>query len=222
MKLKAMVDVLLKAVYPPRCVFCGEQLAIGEICCAACRRTERPCPITQRFHLPDGNLLRCYALYSYTDAARRAMHDLKFRDRKEVGAALGALMAEDTSLCRLVRSADCVTAVPISRRRMAVRGYNQSELIARELARQCGTIYEDVLEKHIHNAAQSTLGREERLENVDGVYRLRKTADLRGKSVVLADDIVTTGATLCACAAVLYQAGAARVLAVTFAHAELS
>lgn len=222
MKLRAMVDALLKTVYPPRCAFCGGQMTAGEICCGTCRETVLPHPVVRQLKLSSGKNLQCYGFYDYIDSVRYAIHDLKFHDRKEIGTMLGTLLAAESKVHALVQTADYVAAVPISRKRRAARGYNQSELIARALAQQCGGTYAEVLEKHVHNLEQSALTRQERLENVIGVYRITNRVNLCGKSILLVDDIVTTGATLCACAEVLYQAGVAQVTAIAFAHAQLS
>lgn len=224
MKLRALVDTFLQAVYPPRCVFCGGPLESGAICCHHCRETVKPHPQVRQFVLSDGTPLQCYTLYNYDDPVRCAIHDLKFHDRKEVGASLGLLMAADPKARNLAHTAECLVPVPISRKRRAERGYNQSELIAKTLTEQCGVdcLSTEVLEKFIHNEEQSALGLLERKENAAGVYRLRKTADVRGKFVLLLDDVVTTGSTLCACAEALYEAGAALVMAAAFASATLS
>ncbi len=221
MKLKAMADALLQALYPPRCPFCGETLPLGETCCDACRQAVRPAPVTRWIPLQQGDALRCEALYPYQDAVRNAVLNLKFNNQPEHGAMIGCLMADHPAIRSLARAADYVTAVPVSRKRRRERGYNQSELIARELAARCGVPYLAALEKHRHNAEQSTLNRQQRLENVIGVYRAAHTAELQGKSILLVDDIVTTGATLASCAQTLYQAGIRQAAAATFAHAEL-
>ena len=162
------------------------------------------------------------SLYDYEEAVKYAVHSMKFHDRKENGAIMGKLLGENEEICRFLWGADCIAAVPISRKRKADRGYNQSKLIAKTLAEHCHLPYENLLEKHVDNEEQSVLPRKERLENVIGVYRKIKKADVRGKTVALVDDIITTGATINACAEVLYQAGAGRVIAVAFAHSKLS
>ena len=105
---------------------------------------------------------------------------------------------------------DVVTAVPVSRERKEARGYNQSELLARRLARELSVPYADCLVKIRDNPEQHLLSRPDRLKNVKGVYRaLRPQA--RGKRIQLVDDIVTTGSTLLECAEVLFEGGAEAV-----------
>jgi ComF family protein len=106
---------------------------------------------------------------------------------------------------------DLVSSVPLSKKRLRQRGYNQSELIARELAALSGIPYSTVLEKHVENREQHRLHKKDRRENVRGVYRILSGASVEDRRVLLVDDILTTGATLGECAAVLYAAGAKEV-----------
>lgn len=222
MKLKAMVDALLKSVYPPDCLFCGAPIEPGYFCCIKCEKAVRPYLSAGKIALSEAFTLPYCSLYNYDDPVKYAIHSMKFHDRKENGEVMGKLMAENEEICRFLWGADCITAVPISRKRKADRGYNQSELIARTLAEHCHLPYENLLEKHIDNEEQSSLPRNQRLENVIGVYRKLRKSEAKGKNIVLVDDIITTGATLYACASVLYEAGAKCVFAVTFAHSKLS
>lgn len=222
MKLKTMVDALLNSIYPPDCIFCGASIPQDVYCCSNCAETVKPNLSKGEIRLSQEFALPYCALYDYDVPVKYAVHSLKFHDRKSNGAIMGVLLAESDAIRNFLREADCITAVPISRKRRANRGYNQAELIAKPLAERCNLPYENLLEKHVDNGDQSTLTRQERLENVVGVYRKARKADIANKSIVLVDDIITTGATLYACAAVLYEAGAKAVSAVTFAHSKLS
>lgn len=222
MKLKAMIDALLQSIYPPDCIFCGAPIEAGYFCCVKCGRTVKPHLSSGKIALSEEFTLPYCSLYNYDEPVKYAIHNMKFHDRKENGEIMGKLLAEHDAVRQFLWGADCITAVPISRKRKADRGYNQSELIAGTLASCCEIPCEALLEKHIDNEEQSSLSREERLENVIGVYRKLRKSDVNGKNIVLVDDIITTGATLYACAAVLYEAGAKRVSAVTFAHSKLS
>ena len=222
MKLKAAFNALLQTVYPPNCIFCGEQISVGSVCCADCQKTVQSHPDNRQIVLSDGKLLRCRGLYLYADQVRKAVVQLKFSDRKAYGAAFGKLMAEDTEIREMVQKADLITAVPLSKKRMRERGYSQSALIAQELSRLSNKPYQELVEKHIHNREQSNLKREERMQNVIGVYRVLPKTKLHGETILLVDDVVTTGATLGACAAELYRGGAGLVLAAAFAHTEIT
>jgi ComF family protein len=183
--------------------------------------TVTPQPKHQRLTLADGTPLDCYSLFLYQDAVQHAILDLKFHEQRANGDAIGLLLSQQKGICRLVSQADFITAVPISKKRKRERDYNQSEVIGRRLAAETGSVYQNVLEKWKDNDPQSSLNRQQRLENPVGVYRAAKGAAVKEQSVLLLDDIVTTGATLCNCALALYAAGAKQVTAVTFAHATI-
>ena len=114
--------------------------------------------------------------------------------------------------------------VPIHKKRKAQRGYNQSELICTELVRiikenKIGTIFleKNCLQKVKHNLPQSSLNRKERVENVKQVYSLRHPERIKGKNIILVDDIYTTGSTVNACAKILKENGAKTIIVVTIA-----
>ena len=116
-------------------------------------------------------------------------------------------------------SCDSITWVPLSARRLRQRGYDQARLLAGEIAAEAGLPCEALLEKVRNTPAQSGMGgREARRKNAAGAYRVREDAVIKGKRVVLVDDIVTTGETLRECARMLKAAGAKSVTAVTAAR----
>jgi ComF family protein len=113
--------------------------------------------------------------------------------------------------------------VPLSPRRLRGRGYNQSECLARAMApRWCLPLWSGVIERTHFTSSQTRLTPEQRLDNVAGAFRVvGDGARLRGAHVVLVDDVITTGATLNACAAGLFAAGARVISYVTFGRARL-
>jgi ComF family protein len=118
-------------------------------------------------------------------------------------------------------SCDVITWVPLSKKRKRTRGYDQAQLLAKDLASWIQVPYSCLLVKKRNAAPQSgSGGREERKANIRDAYRIKDGADIRGKTILLIDDIVTTGATLEECAAVLSSAGAACVKALTIARTE--
>ena len=131
---------------------------------------------------------------------------------------LGTLMAEAAS--SLGEELDGVTWVPMSPQKLRRRGYNQSELLAKAVAKELGLPAWDLLEQVRETDTQHNLTRAQRADNVRGAYRAKGAA--LGKRVLLVDDIVTTGATLRACAQGLYGAGAQKVCAVCAANTAFS
>lgn len=151
------------------------------------------------------------------------MHALKYggwwRLADEMAERMGRLSWPDD----VVAERAALLPVPLSPRRLRRRGYNQSECLARELARRwqvplwCG-----VIDRTHFTSSQTRLTPEQRLDNVAGAFRVvGEGARLRGAHVVLVDDVVTTGATLNACATGLFAAGARIISYVTFGRARL-
>ena len=155
----------------------------------------------------------------YEGALRRLVHVLKYEQRHSLAPPLGRLMRESAS--EVLAAADCAVAVPLHARRQRERGFNQ----AAELAAQLGLPVVDALRRTRATAPQTELPAGQRRRNVRGAFAPARRigfrpegADVGGASVLLVDDVTTTGATLEACARVLRRAGAREVRALTLAR----
>lgn len=212
MKLK---DRILELLYPTRCTFCHRLAQAGEKVCPHCR--ER-LPYTKGAAKQElsKSLACCSPLY-YTGDVRRSLLRYKFggvRMYAEVYEEFLSKCIDENEI-----SCDIITWVPLSRQRLRRRGYDQARLLAKAVAARQGIPLVPTLWKQRNNPAQSkTGGAERRRRNVKGAYELLPGTTLSGKCVLLVDDIVTTGATLSECAAVLKKAGAERVSALTVAR----
>jgi ComF family protein len=220
---------LLDLIYPPRCPGCGRmgvafcercRAQVGLIAPPVCRRCG--CALPQ-----DGLCARCRALPSnldgilavavFADPLRQAIHALKYENNTALAAPLGSMMVGLWQLGGMPQ-ADLILPVPLHTRRHAERGYNQSRLLARVLGRGVGVpVDERILVRQRHTLPQVGLGVSERQQNVEGAFACR--GDLQGKTMVVVDDVCTTGATLEACAAALRASGAAGVWGFTLARA---
>lgn len=148
---------------------------------------------------------------------RKALHRLKYRNDSLLGAALAPGLAIFVS--SLDHEAEAVVPVPLARRRLRQRGYNQIELVARPLAENMNLPYQpQSVARTRETRSQVSLGRQDRWANVQGAF-LADEASVAGKRILLVDDVATTGSTVDACAAALRQAGAISVFAVTLARA---
>ena len=203
--------ILLDLLFPPKCSFCGKVQDAPGIC-PACRKalpwTEEA---EQEQTLPDK--LRCASPLWYEGPAREGMLRYKFRSTPGAAGILGDLLAECAAE-RFAGEFDAVTYVPVSRKRLRRRGYDQSRLLAEHACRRWDTVPETLLRKIGDNPPQSgQTGEAARRANALGMYE--PVGDPAGKRILLVDDIVTTGATLCECARTLRLAGAASVVCVT-------
>lgn len=145
----------------------------------------------------------------YTEPARNALVSFKFNGavyKKEFLTRFMSVPEEWT--------ADCIVPVPLSKQRLKERGYNQSALLADEVAKRCDLpVREELLTRVRETEKQSLMSKEQRLKNLKGAFKA--SDECAGLSIVLIDDIKTTGATLCECAKELKKHGAVRVYALT-------
>jgi ComF family protein len=157
----------------------------------------------------------CYG--SYLGELREVIHLFKYDRVKPLAGPLGALLKEALPVDE---SFDAVVPVPLHWRRRWERGFNQSELLGRIVARHRGIACRDLLRRLRSTDAQAGLSRTARRENVAAAFRVRGGRRLDGQRLLLIDDVMTTGSTVAACARALKQAGAARVAVLTVARAD--
>jgi len=197
---------LLDLLYPPVCWICDSIMQDSDPVCPACLDKLVPFQVGANA-LPAGHYHfdRCYILYEFEDPLRRMVHLLKYRQCRGIAALLAA---ETPVLCPEIsaNAYDCITAVPLHPVRQRERGYNQSMLLAGQLAAQLQiTLEAGILQRTRSTPSQTKLSRAERQKNVAGAFR----ADLVSPPghVLLVDDVITTGSTLDACAAALKDRG---------------
>ena len=206
------IELLLDLLYPPRCPFCRRLLKKKETpVCPDCLRSIRRAPESaQRRDLK--NITLAVAPLAYEGEVRASLLRYKFRGAAAYARAYALFLQK--CIDENAFSCDSITWVPLSRRRLRTRGYDQAELLARELAKSMGLPCERLLVKTVNNRAQSRTGSaEKRKANAAGVYACPWPEKVQGKRVLLVDDIITTGATVSECARVLKAAGCGEIYA---------
>lgn len=202
-------DRILDFFFPPRCAFCGAILEeSGDGVCSACRKalpraaeTERKCDFVRAYTAP----------FYYEEPVRQGMLAYKFQNAPSRGKVFGRMIGEDL-LRRGIDGFDLISWVPLSAKRHRRRGYDQARLLAEAAAEALGTTAMPLLRKVRDVSPQSRLRTpEERRANISGCYVVRSADAVRGKRILLIDDIITTGSTLSECARMLLTAGAVSV-----------
>ncbi|MEE9284124.1 MAG: ComF family protein [Dehalococcoidia bacterium] len=209
----------LDFLFTPRCVGCRREGAyLCEPCLAQVARLEGPYrPVTD--HRDDAEPLAVplsYSPFAMKGAIRQAVHDLKYRGVRALAPLLGAAMAEHAQRSGL--RADLLVPVPLHRTRLRERGYNQAELLAREVGRRMRLpVDSETLARVRHGSPQAMSGdAAERRAEVREAFQARRK--LPARRVLLVDDVCTTGATLNACGRALKRTGVQQVLGLTLAR----
>lgn len=214
-----MIRYLMEWLYPRKCVLCRSLLSKSETdLCNKCRLDQPEYPYGRKKtpHIAD-----LTAVWRYTGDVRKSLHRYKFGNARYYAAVYGRLLA--MRILRDLPEADIITWVPVSRKRLRQRGYDQVRLLAEAVSPELGIPAEPLLNKFRDNQANSSLKTpEERRANVLGAYKAVDQARIRGKRVLLLDDIITTGATASECARVLLTAGAEEVIFAAVAAATSS
>jgi ComF family protein len=225
-QLKEFGRIALDFIFPPKCVNCGREG--GFICsqCSAHAVTLKPplCPICV-LPLDGKGYCDCHYWQSldsltspfvFEGVIRQAIIQFKYQNLRAIGSLLAELLHRHLLYKPIM--VDALLAVPLHHKRLRERGYNQSALMARELARLSGISYLEGLVKNRHTVSQvASTNKRQRRNNVSSAFSCHNTA-INDKGVLLVDDVATTGATLDACASALKTAGAARVYGLTLAR----
>lgn len=227
------IDSLINIISPKVCVICGSRLMTNEyVFCSKCN-----------VHLPrtgfadnayDNKMAqlfwglipieRCAAFtyYNSGNESREIIHSMKYRNHPEIGRIVGENIAKEFALKGFFVGIDAIVAVPLARKRQQQRGYNQSDEIAFGVSKATKIpIYNNVVRRDLFTESQTNKDRWERADNVNNVFRLLDAKRICGKHILVIDDVVTTGATVCACARELVKAGNVRISVLSLGYTNI-
>lgn len=230
MDLKTYIKDLLHVFLPDQCMACNTVIFAHEfILCAECLYH---LPLTD-FHLDaqnetakqlwgklDFEVALSMLYLSKRSRTEHLLHQLKYGNRPQIGIFLGKLYGKTIKELASQQQFDMIIAIPIHRKKRRERGYNQAYQFAKGLSDSlCLPVSQDILQRKIYSISQTKKNRSERYENVAGVFTINPNkAVLKDKHILLVDDILTTGATICEAGLILCQAGA-KVSILTIARA---
>jgi len=206
---------VLDFIYPPFCAVCESRLQPTEkLICDECWQ-QLPEIVTASGDESFPGIDRLLSVWEYAETFQQIVHEMKFFRKKSLANRMADEMSRLVSRDFELSQSDFLIPVPLHRIKYRERGFNQSLLLARRIAAAVGIPVNTNLRRVKMTKPQSKLGSEERRKNVQGAFVVSQPEQFLDKNVVLVDDVVTTGSTLCACADVLRQIGAKTVFAVT-------
>ena len=226
-----MLNDFVSLAFPHICVSCGKNLYKQEhSICAYCAYY---LPKTN-FHLDADNPIAkifwgrvtihsAAAFYSFNKGGKvqHLIHQLKYKGKKNIGVAVGKLYGFELNNCASFNTVNIIIPVPLHRKKLKKRGYNQSDVFAEGLAESMNIEADyKTLYRAVESETQTKKSRFNRWQNVESIFQLRDNKVLEGKHVLLVDDVITTGATLEACAHTLLQVPDIKVSIATIAYAE--
>lgn len=204
-------------LFPPRCPVCGEVLPSGvRLLCLHCRLNA---PLTHYWEAWDNPLSRSFwgllplqhassLLFFLPDSGwQRLIHDFKYRGRWRLAYEMGVWYGEMLAASEAYPDIDCILPIPLHWRKRLGRGYNQSEYLAEGIASVLGVpVDRRSVMRHRNNPSQAQRSPQERWENAEGIFRVRHPEQLRGKHILLVDDVLTTRATMISCGRTILEA----------------
>lgn len=204
--MKKWLQDIINLLYPPICHVCGSPLASHEkFLCAHClqalprtgyHRNPRN-PMEQRFAGQFPFLSATgHFFYSRDSSLAQLFQDMKYRGFYEIGRYLGNVAASELFISGYFNSIECIVPVPMHYLKKASRGYNQAELIAKGLSEVTGIPTINALKMKRQRMTQTALSRIERLNNSENLFKVKNNYILHNKSILLVDDVCTTGSTL--------------------------
>ena len=207
---------------------CGSRLAVGEkYLCLSC---QHDLPRTRVWETPENKLIDMFGgllpierassfiYYSRGSGSRSIVLNLKYYHTPSIGVYMGRMMASEHIPTGFFEGIDMIIPIPLARRRMRQRGYNQVEALARGVSNVTGIpVNINAVVRHTDNPSQTTISVAERQDNVRSIFSVPNPDQLRGCHILLMDDVVTTGATLKACGEIIAKVEGVRISILTLA-----
>ena len=215
-KILYYINYAINLIYPNVCGIC-DKICKSDLC----KKCEIELNNVAKFKIDrytDKNFEKHIYLFKYEGIIKERLIKFKFNEKPYIYKCFVKFLIKNEKICKILKSYDIIIPVPIHYNRKVSRGYNQSALIAKEIANNLEIKYNDkVLYKKVNNKPQSTKNKEDRIANVIGVYFIKKEDKILNKKVLLLDDIYTTGSTVNECSKILKLAGAKKVDVITIA-----
>lgn len=230
-RVRGVFHDLFRLLYPACCCCCGDLLAGDEK--YICTRCLLDLPSTHDFNVKDNVVELKLAgrvpleaggalfVFRKNNKVQRVVHRIKYYGNTDLAVRLGVMLGNELVESGRFSDVDCIIPVPLHRRRLWQRGYNQSELICQGISRALDRpVVADQIYRTRYTHTQTHKNREDRQKNVQGVFAVRNPDTLEGKHVLLVDDVITTGATTDSCYQVMMPIPGLRISVAALAVAD--
>ena len=204
-------------IFPERCPYCSDLIEPEKIACDKCLNE------IKRKHTPLFSGVggyRCVSSFAYGGKVRRMIIRLKFHDRTQYIPQISEILASDITAAYQISDIDFLTYVPMHKTDQAERGYNQSQLLSEELSRKLSIPCIETLKKVKRTKKQHKLKYFERKNNLAGAFSVIDKDTVKGKNILMIDDVVTSGQTLSKCCKILNTAKPRSIICATIASAK--
>ncbi len=211
------LDCVLNFIFPPVCGICLK--ISGKYICEECMELIKFKSLNKIDTYNNKNFKEHLYIFKYEGIIRQRILDYKFREKSYLHSSFSEMILNSKENIEFIKKYDVLIPIPIHKDRMRTRGYNQSELIAKDLVYEIKNIKLEnrVLIKTKNIIAQSSLNKKQRENNIKDVYQIKSAEKVMNKKVLLLDDIYTTGSTVNECAKILKEAGCIEVGIITIA-----
>ena len=227
-----LIKDIIDFVLPQRCFMCGNRLSVQER--SICTVCYAHLPFTG-YHLAEHSPLEKYFCFYFPieravsyfhhdgERTRSIIYHIKYYGHPEAGEHLAYGYAEELKEHCFFKGIDAIVPIPLHWRRKLERHYNQSYHIAKGISRSTGIpIWENVVKRMVNNVSQTRVARDERLDNVKNIFRVTDAEKVKGKHLLLVDDVITTGATIKSCAKELAKVSGVKISVLSLAVASQS
>ena len=212
------IEKILDLIFPPVCGICNKE--INTYLCGKCEKEINKITCVGENRYDNKYFSSHMYLFKYEGIIRNKIISYKFNDKPYLYKTFCEIFVKNKKVCEFLKKYDIIISVPMYKKKKNQRGYNQSELIAKETAKKVENIEyrNDILIKIRNTAKQSSLNKEQRKENLKNAYVVNNNEYILNKNILIFDDIYTTGSTANECAKTLIEAGAKDVGILTIAR----
>lgn len=199
---------ILNLIYPQVCGICGKiyPKSLCNKCEINLKKQLSINIVNEGEEIEDKYFDELMYIFKYEGQIRKIILDYKFNDKSYMYLMLANFILKNKKIFEKIKKYDKIIPVPVSKKRLKIRGYNQSYLIAKEIVNQTNLeLLNNCLIKTKNIIEQSKLNKEERKQNIQGVYELKNEELIKDKKILLIDDIYTTGSTVNECSKILIQ-----------------